>query len=40
MRNLSCMVKLAVILFVLFFLLSVYSGGMRYFAQTYWWMSP
>jgi hypothetical protein len=40
MRSLGCIFKLALIVFVLFFGLWLYSGGMRFFAQTYWWMTP
>jgi hypothetical protein len=40
MRNLGCMFKAFLIVFVLFFALGLYTSTMRFFVQTYWWMFP
>ncbi|HUB32969.1 MAG TPA: hypothetical protein VMA31_08070 [Bryobacteraceae bacterium] len=40
MKNLGCIVKLVMIVVVLFFVLWLYTTGIRFFVQTYWWMYP
>ena len=40
MKNLGCIVKLVMIVGVLFFVLWLYTTGIRFFVQTYWWMYP